>query len=188
MINLLSDGDKKTIRAGKRNRDWTRYIFLTLAALGILVFVSIITFFMFDTEENSQKNIEAKNSQKNASEVTETDKLVENFTKNIQMLKTVESNKIRYSELLVDVAKGLPNGCTMSTLSLSSTTLGKTPQTFEISCPNDSAAVELKENSKIFKNVQIVSLNRDTSKPGITVKISFNAILKKSSDDGGSQS
>jgi hypothetical protein len=188
MINLLNANDKKIIRAGRRNRDWTRYIFLTVAALGILMFVSIITFFMFDADEKGQKDIEAKNSQKNASEVLKTDALVENFSKNIQTLKTIENNKIRYSSLLVDIAKGLPSGCIMSTLSVSSGNLGKTPQTFEISCPTDNAATELKNSSKIFNDVQIISLNRDSSQDSLPIKINFNAIIQKPVVDGETQS
>lgn len=188
MINLLKASDKKIIRAGRRNRDWTRYILLTAAALGVLVFVSIITFFMFDAEEANQKNAAQEANQKNASEVAETDKLVENFTKNIQTLQAIENNKIRYSSLLVDIAKGLPNGCIMSTLSVSSGTLDKTPQTFEISCPTDSAATELKNDSKIFRDVQIISLNHDSSQAGLPIKISFNAIIQKPVTDKEIQS
>lgn len=188
MINLLSANDKKIIRAGRRNHDWTRYIFLTVAALGVLVFISIITFFMFDAEETNQRNTAQENNQKNASEVAETDKLVENFTKNIQTLQTIENNKIRYSSLLVNIAKGLPSGCIMSTLSVSSGTLDKTPQTFEISCPTDNSAAELKNNSKIFRDVQIISLNHDSSQAGLPIKISFNAIIQKPVTDGEVQS
>ena len=66
MINLLNVHDKKEFRSAKRNTLWVKYIFLAIVALVILLFMSAITFLVFDAEENTQKQIEATNSQKNA--------------------------------------------------------------------------------------------------------------------------
>jgi Tfp pilus assembly protein PilN len=186
MINLLNVHDKKEFRSAKRNTLWVKYIFLAIVALVILLFMSAITFLVFDAEENTQKQIEATNSQKNALEVTETKKMIDNFTKNTQTLDAIEKNRIRYSEILVNLAKALPSGCVLTTISLTGATLGTTPQNLEANCAAEGSTSELKRtDQQILKNVQIISVNRDPTKSNGNVKISFSAIIQKPSQISG---
>jgi Tfp pilus assembly protein PilN len=186
MINLLNAHNKKEFRSAKRNTLWVKYIFLAIAALVILLFMSTITFLVFDSEENTQKQIKATNSEKNASEVTETKKMIDNFTKNTQTLGVIEKNRIRYSEILVNLAKALPPGCVLTTISLTGATLGTTPQNLEANCTTENSTSELKSSDQqILKNVQIISINRDPAKPNGNVKISFSAVIQKPSQNIG---
>jgi len=178
MINLLSPDDKLQLRAARSNVLLLRYtilIIVTIVAVG-LVFGS--GFFITMQERTAAEQQQQNDSAKTAGYST-VRKNAEAFAQNLTTAKKIISQEIIYSKLLTDIAKTLPRGSVLADLSLNPDSLGKSVP-LSARTKNYDGALRLKntlEESALFADVSIVSINRDEARKDYPVSVNLNVTI-----------
>lgn len=182
MINLLSPHDKRELRAARRNVVLTRYNVVIGFTLIIISCIYGGGFFLTTQQKSSA---EQQLSQDNARTVTyaTVKNEMEQFTKNLSTAKAILANDISYSSLIIDIAKTLPSGTVLTSLSLTPDSFGK-QVTLSASAASYSRALALKEaleNSDLFSNVAIASVGETaaegSSNKAYPISVSLNTTL-----------
>lgn len=161
MINLLSVTDKKSLRAAHLNVLLRRYIVLLC---GVAICIVLIFGFGFWLQINEQaRYIEA--SQKFAAEraqYTKAQQTGKAFADNLTIAKTILSNEVLFSDLTTTIARTLPPGASLQTLTVSTADFAK-PISLVIQTNSYDNAVKTKdsfENSAAFEGVNILSASQ----------------------------
>ena len=161
MINLLSVADKKSLRAAHLNVLLRRYIILLC---GVAVCIVLIFGFGFWLQMNEQaKYIEA--SQKYATEkaqYTQAQVTGKAFADNLTIAKTILSNEVLFSDLTTTIARTLPAGSSLQTLTVATSDFAK-PISLVIQTNSYDNAIKIKdsfENSAAFEDVNILSTSQ----------------------------
>jgi len=97
--------------------------------------------------------------------------------------KTILDKEVDYTKILTGIARVMPAGVVLDTLSLSPTTLG-VPITLQAYAKTTSAALALKDNfqkSPLFSSVTFLSLSNGASQAtGYPVSISLSLTINRS--------
>lgn len=188
MINLLPTEDKVLIRAARQNTILLRYVLLfslvlllTLGSFGGGFYAAQHTKLL---AEQALKNEDIK-----AGKYAATKKAAEDFAKDLATAKSVFSDGISYSQLLLDIAEVIPAGTVINSLNLSGNSFGSSLN-IAGKAKDLGKVEELKnklETSDLFEGVSIASLtvgdpsNKDSA---YQYDVSFKATLSKPKDEG----
>lgn len=185
MINLLPDTDKARIRAARQNTILLRYVVLFSLILVSTVAIFGGGYYLAMQDENRAR-------QTLAAEVTKTGKYAktkaeaEAFAKDLATAKSVFSDGVSYSQLLLDLAEVVPSGTVIDSLNLTASTFG-TPISITGKAKSLAKVEELKqslENSDLFENVSTVSVTvaGDDNKGEYGYTVALNGTLSKPKD------
>lgn len=181
MINLLADDKKKEIRAGRANVVLLRYIIMALIAGVVLVVIVIGAYFSLShsrtlAQERVEQNVTQRNSYSQS--VIEAN----DFRSDLLTAKTILDKDISYSTAILKIARSIPDGIVIDSLSLSPETIGQ-PIDLTAHAKNKDAALNLKtsfeNNKELYSNVQINSIDfgsssTDSHPVNITLTLTIN--------------
>ncbi|HYG83386.1 MAG TPA: hypothetical protein VD907_00730 [Verrucomicrobiae bacterium] len=178
MINLLSPEEKRQLRAARTNVLLLRYnilVAITILAVGGVFGVG----FFITFQEREQALQEQRDNQARTADFSQVRREAEEFTKNLATAKSILSQEIVYSELLVAVAKTLPRGTVLTDISLTPANFN-TPSTLAARTKNYDGALQLKgtlEASPLFSNVSITNIIQDSTNRAYPVSVQLNVTL-----------
>ena len=177
MINLLPPEEKRQIRARITNTLLLRYCIATL-----LLTIPLSTLaggtYMIILNQKSAAEASIQNSQQKNSQYRDIQAEAEEFKNNLNTAKTILDKEIKYSQIALAIAQGLPDGISLDTLNLDANGFDQ-PIVLQLHGNAYGDAIDYKnalEKSPIFKEVHIQSITSDGENGGITVSIS--AILQ----------
>lgn len=158
MINLLPPNDKRQIRAGKANVLLLRYsIASLLLAVPLFGLVTGVYVLMDNSRKNAESVIEESSTKINQYQKTKLQHT--EFQRNLKIAKEVLNKEIRYSRVVVAIAKALPNSICLDRLELDSSLFGS-PIQIAASGSNYNDAIafktQLQNEEKIFEDVHLV--------------------------------
>ena len=168
MINLLADDKKKEIRAGRANVVLLRYIVMTLIAGVVLVAIVIGAYFSLNlsrtlAQDRVEQNVVERNSYSQS--VAE----AKDFRSDLLTAKTILDKEISYSTAILKIARSIPTGIVIDSLSLSPETIGQ-PISLTAHARDKNAALNLKtsfeNNKELYSNVQIDSIDFGSTSSG----------------------
>ena len=183
MINLLSPNDKKILRAARRNTIWSRYTFIIVAFLIAVNVVLALLLFLIQTQARSYEERIASNRELSNKQYSNTKTQAAAFRKDLATAKAILDSETNYSAVIVNIARSIPSGCVISTLTLNSQSFN-VPQSLSFKCKTPGDILRLKsaleENTAVFDKVNIVSTNSvsDGVDP-YAVSINMSLVLKK---------
>lgn len=160
MINLLSNEDKRELRAARRNIVLLNYV-LTLLMLAVLVAstYAIGYFLLHQQEQASRQKIAEFVPQK--SEYKDTIDRANAYSKDLSIAKSILQNEFFYSDFMTLIAKTLPANTVMTSLDISASEVTK-PVTIEVSTKSYQDFVAIKnalQNSKFFQGTKILTVD-----------------------------
>lgn len=183
MINLLPTEDKRQIKAARHNTVLVKYVsllslvlLLTLASFGGGYYVAE------RTKALAQQALRGEES--NASKYAKAKADADAFAKDLATAKSVFSEGITYSQLLLDIAEVVPKGSVINGLNLTGNAFGSS---LNITGKATSLDVVEKlkeelENSTVFEGVSTVSVSTiettDTEEGGANQDYGYNVTLK----------
>lgn len=179
MINLLSDDKKREIRAGNANTIIRSYIFMTLAAFVLLGLLSGGVYFTLSvTRSDAQQRVLS-----NQSDIAKYQKIQNNateFRSNLATAKQIMDKEIIYSGLILKIAKAVPRGVILNSLSLSPDTIGK-PTTMKANAKSYDAALALKSSfekqPELFSDVHFEDISNQGDETDSSYPISITLAL-----------
>lgn len=183
MINLLPYDQKAAIRAGRVNVILANYIIIALVAIalvaGIVVFayVSLIV-----SRNNAQSRVDDNSKEVQSYGSTKTD--ADAFRSNLAIAKQILDKGTNYSTLLLAIAKNVPSGVVLDSLSIDQKTLG-TPLTINAHARNKDAVLALKDQlasqTDLFSNVQlqVITFEDKPADPAHPVAVSILVTINK---------
>lgn len=160
MINLLSNEDKRELRAARRNIVLLNYV-LTLLMLAVLVAstYAIGYFLLHQQEQASRQKLTEFVPQK--SEYKDTIDRANAYSKDLSIAKSILQNEFFYSDFMTLIAKTLPANTVMTSLDISASEVTK-PVTIEVSTKSYQDFVAIKnalQNSKFFQGTKILTVD-----------------------------
>jgi len=191
VINLLPPDAKAEMRAGIFNTMLRRLVvlFVTVILLMTAVFAGglYITLHVKQiAETEKQQELDA------AAKYTKTKVAADAFASNLAAAKTILSNQISYTSLVIELTNALPKGTSLTALNLDSTSFGK-PFTMSAEAVSYDAALQLKTalaNKMItplpgkppvhlMTNVNIMDLNSKDAPDsnGYTLTLTLSGVL-----------
>lgn len=183
MINLLSPGDKKILRAARRNTIWSRYTFIIVAFLIAVNIVLALLLFLIQTQARSYEARIASNQEVSDNQYSDTKTKAAAFRKDLTTAKAILDSETNYSSIIVNIARTIPSGCIMSTLTLNSQSFNL-PQALNFRCKSSGDILRLKsaleKNTTLFDKVNIISTTSSAQPVDpYNVSISMSVVLKK---------
>jgi Tfp pilus assembly protein PilN len=159
MINLLPPDTKKQIMAARTNTVLVRYV-LMFSTVFMLTLGAFGAGFYFSAREKTlaQDALQMENAK--TAKYSDIKAKAEDFAKDLATAKSVFSNGVSYSQLLLDIAEVVPAGSVINNLSLTSSTFG-TPLTITGQTKTLADVEKLKvslEQSSLFENVSTGSV------------------------------
>lgn len=189
MINLLDTETQRHYRAARLNLKLRGYLTLLLATL-----VAIVLLFGFGVyltrAERAVADQELAEGERSVARYASVRKEAENFSDNLKIAKSILGQEVLYSDMIIQIARTLPNSAVLSSLALDQATLQK-PITLAARVKTKEDAVTLKntlEDSPLFEKVNLNSINEQPVQPTtkgiariypVTVTLSMNATKGK---------
>ena len=168
MINLLSDEKKTEIRAGRANVIVLNYIFMLLAAVGLLLVILVGAYVTLNVTRSDAQN-RVKQNTADADQYKATENKAKAYRDNLATAKQILEKEVLYSRLMTKIAQAVPQGVVLDQLSLNSTTIG-TPTTINAHAKTQSAAVALKasfeKQTSLFSDVHFEQIQFEESGGG----------------------
>lgn len=160
MINLLDAESLKRYRAARLNVRLRKYVILLLTTL-LIVVVSFAGGVFISLGERSAAEADIAANQQALTQFADTKKEAENFSENLKIAKSILNQEVLYSDMIVQIARTLPNTAILSSLSLDQETLKK-PLVLVGRVSTKDDAIILKntlETSPLFESVNLNSIN-----------------------------
>ncbi|EDK72237.1 Fimbrial assembly family protein [candidate division TM7 genomosp. GTL1] len=183
MINLLSPADKRQLVAARHNVVLLRYNFIALFTIFVVGLIYVGAFFVTTRDRiAAQEQLNEDNTRTISYQNVRTE--IQEFSKNLSTAKAILSNEVVYSTLITDIAKSLPNGTVLTSLTLTPGSFGK-QMSLSAAAKNYTRALELKsslEKSDLFSDVSIESIGNagpdNTSTTGYGLTVTLKATLE----------
>lgn len=181
MINLLPPKDLQNLQAAKTNRLLLQYNFLLLGVVGLFVVAFALVYAVLGiSQQNAERTISENNQRVSA--YAEVSKDATEFSKNLATARQIFANDTNYTDLLIKIAQTLPSGVILQSVTLDSTTLGKsTTLTASVKSPERALALKdaLNQNKTLFSNAYLVSITSAGEGSGgypytATISVTFN--------------
>ena len=179
MINLLPPDRIKQIHAGQDNVLLLRYclasLVLTIPLAGLIIFSHVtLANQKAEAEETISANLEKARKYSLIQEAST------EFQNNLQVAKTILDKEVRYTNAALAVARTLPPGIVLQSLTLDSSSFGQ-PIVLAALGKSNNDAIRLKtafENSTSFSETHLISISsvQDTG-DGYSVDISISVIV-----------
>ncbi|HRN96859.1 MAG TPA: PilN domain-containing protein [Candidatus Saccharibacteria bacterium] len=164
MINLLPDDAKRQIKAGRTNIILIRYmIFLVFGAIFLTLISAAVYLFLMNSKANAEQSIKIDSSKDSSYLSVQAQAAA--LRSSLTTAKSILDQEISYSNILDGIAKALPQGVVIDTLSLSASTLG-TPITIQARAKSTEDALKLKDSfqkSPLFSNFSLQSISTNKS-------------------------
>ena len=179
MINLLPPQEKNQLRAARTNRLLLRYNFLVLVAFVFLMGALVVVFaFLSSTQAAAEETIAYNRSK--VSDYASVQLEADTFRQHLSSAKQILDTDVAYTKVILQIAKVLPSGVILDTLSLDSKTFGS-PTTLAAKVKDYPTALSLKnalQKSDVFSNVSIQSITGggDGDYP---LSVTLNVTIKK---------
>lgn len=160
MINLLPPETKAQISAARANRLLLRYNLLLLAAVAFLLIAVIIVYVYLGNAKTVAEATIADNRSK-VSDYSAIESQASAFRQNLARAKQILDSDVTYTKVILSIARVLPSGIVLDTLSLNSETFGS-PTTLTANARDYAAVLSLKDslqNSNLFSNVSIQTIS-----------------------------
>ena len=183
MINLLPDDKKAEIRAGRSNVTLLNYVILSLAGLGLLLLTVVFAYISLTVTRNEAQNRVDDNG-RDIAEYQKIQKSADSFRSDLGVAKQILNKDISYSNLLLSVAKVIPDGVVLDSLKLDQTTLGA-PTVINAHASSRTTALafksKLESNTDLFDDVKFTSIDfeEDPADPKHPVAITMSVVIKK---------
>lgn len=154
------------LRAARRNTIWSRYTFIIVALLIAVNIILALTLFFIQSQARSYEERIASNEELSNKEYRTTKTQAATFRKDLSTAKAILDNETNYSSIIVDIARTIPSGCVLSTLTLNAQSFS-TPQSLSFRCKSPEDILRLKsaleKSTAIFDKVNIVSTSLSTA-------------------------
>lgn len=183
MINLLPPAYRQTLHRHHQQRlvrAWLIVIWLSTAALAIILMGSWV--YINKQSDNLRQSIASTNQELAAQNITKVQKDAKTLTTNIKIINQVLGREIRFSDLIQDIGKVMPDGTVLNSLTLAQAT-GAID--LSASAKNYAAAAQIAINlsdpdNKIFNKVDINSISCTATKNTYPCTANFRALFSKS--------
>jgi len=179
MINLLPSEHRKQLQAARSNTLLLRYNFLLGGAVVFLLLATAVVYIYLNNAKASAEQL-ITDSKNRVGEYASVQQQAEDFRNSLSAAKQVLDQDVSYTKVILEIAKLLPSGVVMDTLSLDATTFG-TPTTFAAKARDYNTALALKdslESSDLFSNVYFASISGD-GESDYPINVSLNVTIKK---------
>lgn len=166
MINLLSQEYRSELAAAKRNIVLRKYVF-TLVALVAVVAASYSVGYILLQDQKQFYEAQKAEYEPQKSQYATTIKEAADYNKNLAIAKSILSNEIVFSHLMITITQLIPSNVLMSNVSLKANQLDKTMElTFGVNSAVDAVAVKNAfEKSPYFKDTKIKTIDIVTDGP-----------------------
>ena len=186
MINLLSDEQKRDIKAARINVMLIRYS-ITLLLLGLLIAAVYGTGYWILSQEDASIDEKLASQSEKTKAFAEVEKSADQFRDNLKVAKAILDHETSYSTFLITLAGDIPAETILTNISLgsSTTTVGAKDPGLEIAARASSyekilALKNSLEQSELFEDVNIVSATAPTSTDtlkGVEARYPFTTTL-----------
>lgn len=159
MINLLSTPQQHIYRAARLNLKLRSYLLLSLALFAVIAAIFGGGLYLTLVDRSAAESLYQERKQSLA-EYDSVKAEAESFASDLKIAKSILSQEVRYSDLIVKVSQTLPADAVLNSLILDKTTLAK-PLTLSARVASKGDAVPLKatlESSPLFDGVNINSV------------------------------
>ena len=180
MINLLPSENKKEIRAARANRLLARYnLFLVGAVAFLMLATGVVYIYLTNTKASTEQTIIENNQKVSSYAVAQAQ--ANSFKSNLATAKQILDREVVYTKVILEIARLLPSGVTLSTLSLDAKTFG-TETTLIANAKSYEAALSLKDsfqNSSLFTNVYFKNISRGEDAGPYPFIVNLNVTIQK---------
>ncbi len=180
MINLLPPNEKRQIRARKTNVLLWRYSMVSLLLSALLfALMAVVYIIMINSKAEAEETI--RTSTAKSAEYQKVQEEIAEFSENLATARTILDKEVKYSKVATRIARALPSGVVLESLSLDATTFGQ-PTTLNAIGSTNQDAIRLKtslENSEYFDDVHLILVTkREASDRSTSVDITIDVIIK----------
>lgn len=182
MINLLPYETKNQLKAAHTNGVLIKYL-LIVGFAGLFLVVTCGASYLI--LESLRPNASANSIQTNSSaDHDQAVAKVASINNSFRTAKTILGSQVPYSDILVDIAKSLPNGTIIDKLDINSNTINS-GLSLKIYAKSSDISTQIKESfqkSTLLSNFNIQSVETSQSNPsGYPVTINATVNIKKDS-------
>lgn len=161
MINLLPPEQKRQIRAGQSNTLLLRYCIASLI-LATILFIPVAGAYFIINNSKKSAELAIQESDSVSASYQKVQQEANEFSSNLSTAKAILDKDVKYSKIALEIAKEIPAGIVLGSLSLDSKSFGQ-PIALNASGKTYDHALALKsalEESSIFKDVHLQSVTR----------------------------
>lgn len=180
MINLLPPQHKQDIRAARANSLLIRYNFLLLGILAFLMLaIGIVYVYLTGTKASAEATI--KDNQSKVSSFASVAEQAQLFRNNLSVAKLILDKEVNYTKVILSVAKVLPAGTILTTLSLDASSFG-TETTLAAQAKSYDQALALKDaltKSGLFSDVHFQSIVASEGSGDYPITVNLYVTFKK---------
>lgn len=184
MINLLPSSLKNSYRAGRLNRHLVHWIVACLLGIAGIVLVTTVGYLYLDKTTQEYVNQTANtHKQLTAQNIKGVQNEIKDISNNLNLVVTVLSKQVLFSELLGRLSKLLPAETRLSTL-----TISQTQGAIDISAfaTNYASASQLQvnlsdPNNQLFSKADIVGINCNAGITNYPCTVTIRALFTPNS-------
>lgn len=182
MINLLPHEEQSQLRAARTNVLLLRYNILLLSAVAFIILAVGVTYIQLTNTKTLAETDIAQNNSKSSSFIPIENQAAQ-FRTNLGTAKQILDREVTYTKVVLAIAKVLPSGVILDTLSLDSQTFG-TATTLVAHAKDYSRALALKDSfqkSTLFTDVHFESIatGEGATNPNYPVTVNLNVTITK---------
>ena len=160
MINLLSEEQKKQLRAARDNDMLLRYAIILVVS--VILVISGSAFGYLTLESQQQNYIDTIDAQKPEKANYRADiEKAQQFKDDLSAAKGILQNEIAYSDILIQIAKAVPSNTRLQAFQANNETL-KDPLSISLDVPSYSDAVLAKDaliESSYFSGAKLLTVD-----------------------------
>lgn len=184
MINLLPDNAKRQIKAGRTNIVLVRYIVFLIFGIVFLALISTAVYlFLMNSKANAEALIKVDTNKDDS--YLSVQAQATTLRSGLSTAKSILDQEVSYSDILIGVAKALPKGVVIDSLSLDASTFG-TPIKIEANAKSTDHALKLKDSfqkSPLFSNFSLQNISTNQSSTNgypvtATISVTINRGIK----------
>lgn len=176
MINLLPANNKRQLRASLHNTLLRKHIGLLLVFTVALGAVIAYSYFVLKSYQEFYQETEHQNNLR-VVEYQELKRKANDLSQDLNLSKTILSQRVDYSQVLIKIAQILPEGVSIDAITLESK-LFEGSKTLEVNLTHSDQASDIKklfEESDLFKSVIINNVVSDDH----VCKASYNVVFNR---------
>ena len=183
MINLLPPQYNKQLHSSRLNsrlKKWIGFIWLATAGLALILIMG--WFYIDQQDKNITQAVSDTKAELAAQNLTKVQQDSKELTNNIKTIDKVLSSEVRFSDLIQDIGKVIPQGTVLDSLMLSQVSggidLSAGAKNYESAA---QVAVNLSDpDNKLFSKVDIVSISCTNSASVYPCTAIYRALFNKS--------
>lgn len=145
MINLLSPEERKQIKAARANSILMRYVVMSTIVVVIIAVELVGSYFMLLFNQSTSRNTISENQSK-SSAFSSVKGNAERYRSNLRVAKYILDTQAPYTDILNAVAKRLPNGASLTGISIDPTTFGTDSVQIQTRVSSYAQAIEVKNS------------------------------------------